>query len=89
VFRFFNLACLLFPCSSIVIVTLFLQLAGGDDIDGGQVAFFAINNIFLSVLFGVGCGIVTLLVMRVMRDDGNTMTAITLASPYLKFIISS
>jgi NhaP-type Na+/H+ or K+/H+ antiporter len=74
---------------SIVIVTLFLELAAGGPLEPGAVVFFAINNICLSVLFGFVCGMLTLIVMRFMRDDGNTMTAITLASPYLTYTISS
>jgi NhaP-type Na+/H+ or K+/H+ antiporter len=75
--------------TSIVLVSLFLQLRKGGDIDAGQVVFFAFNQLVFSILFGTAMGILALLFIRVVRDDSSTLTTFVVTVPFLTYIVAA
>jgi len=75
--------------TSIVLVTLFLQLQSGSELDAGTLVFFIFNQLLFSILFGIGMGILSLLFIRIVRNDSSTMTTFVVAVPFLTFLVAN
>jgi CPA1 family monovalent cation:H+ antiporter len=75
--------------TSIVITTLFLELALGGPVEAGEVVFFIFNQLFFSTLFGVAMGLASLVFIRIVRNDSNTLTTFIIAVPFLTFVVAT
>ena len=75
--------------TSIVLVSLFLELNQGGEINPGSIVFFAFNQMLFSVLFGTALGLLSLLFIRVVRNDSSTLTTFVVVIPFLTYVTSS
>lgn len=75
--------------ASIIITTLFLELASGDSVDGGEIVFFIFNQLLFSTLFGIAMGLASLVFIRIVRNDSNTLTTFIIAVPFLTFVVAT
>lgn len=75
--------------TSIVLVTLFLDLQRGGQVDTGEVVYFIFNQLVFSVLFGIGMGAFSVAVIRIVRNDANTLTSLMVIMPFFTFILSA
>jgi NhaP-type Na+/H+ or K+/H+ antiporter len=73
--------------SSIVIVTLFLQLQSGINMDGAQIAGFVFQEILAGPCFGLVMGIGTLLIMRSVEKNIVAVVTLSFVMPYLTFTV--
>lgn len=75
--------------SSIVLVTLFLELRQQTTVSANDIIFFIFDQLLFSVLFGIAMGIGSLFFIRMVRDDSNTLTTFVVSVPFLTFVVSS
>jgi len=74
--------------TSIIIVTIFLELASGADLSAGAIVAFCFQELLLSVVFGTAMGLFSLLLILLVRDDAVILASLSLTLPYITFIIA-
>lgn len=75
--------------TSIIIVTLFLQLQEGAQYSGGDIVGFIFRELLVGPLFGLLVGCITLAHMRLLEDQVVPLVTLSFACPYITFIIVS
>ncbi|KAH9255326.1 hypothetical protein BASA81_006778 [Batrachochytrium salamandrivorans] len=75
--------------TSIIIVTLFLQLQEGVQYSGGDIVGFIFRELLVGPLFGLLVGCITLVCMRVLEDQVVPLVTLSFACPYITFIVVS
>jgi CPA1 family monovalent cation:H+ antiporter len=75
--------------TSIVLVTLFLQLNQGGPISADQLVLFIFNQLVFSLLLGTLMGLFSLVFIRVVRNDSSTLTTFIVMVPFMTYMLSS
>jgi monovalent cation:H+ antiporter, CPA1 family len=75
--------------TSIVVTTLFLQLYLGGSANAGEITFFIFNQLLFSILFGFAMGILSLVFIRIVRNDSSTVTTFVVSVPFLTFVVAT
>lgn len=75
--------------TSIIIVTLFLQLQEGVVYSGGDIVAFIFRELFVGPLFGIVMGYATLVCMRSLEEHAVPLVTLSFAVPFVTFIITS
>ncbi|KAH9248559.1 hypothetical protein BASA81_013743 [Batrachochytrium salamandrivorans] len=77
---------------SIIIVELFLELRNlgeGESVDAHEIVLFIFNQLLFSVLFGAGMGLVTMGIIRLVRDDDSTLVTLCVIMPIFTYVVSA
>lgn len=75
--------------SSIIVVALFLEMLEGRAFGFGDVLAFALGELVLAPLIGLGVGLVTLGMMVLLKDKVIPLVTMSLAAPYIAFNLSA
>ncbi|KAH9254845.1 hypothetical protein BASA81_007095 [Batrachochytrium salamandrivorans] len=75
--------------SSIIVVALFLEMLEGREFGFGDILVFALEELILAPMIGLGVGLVTLGMMLLLKDKVIPLVTMSLAAPYIAFNLSA